>query len=62
MYGLISDPEAAAESQRGTPGLNPLAAGAGLATDTWTVPADGSGQPQMLRTGSWSTSLVRPPA
>ena len=62
LYGLISDPDQAAEIQRGTPGLSPLLSGAGLATDTWTVPADGSGEPQMLRPGSWSTSVVRPPA
>jgi hypothetical protein len=61
MYGLVSDPAAAAEIQRATPGLDPLATG-GLATDTWVVPADGSGAPRRLRTGSWSTHVVRPQA
>jgi hypothetical protein len=57
MYGLASGPAAEDAVHNAFPGLSPTAAGASLATDTWTVSADGGGAPKLLRAGSWSTSI-----
>lgn len=39
-------------------GISSLTAGGSVATDMWTVPADGSGSPQLLMQGAWSTVAV----
>ena len=53
LYGVLQDQAIAS--------LNPLAAttpniadGTQLATDTWSVPADGTGTPHLFTTGAWS--------
>lgn len=53
LYGVLADPQVAA--------LDPLSAatpsianGASLVTDTWSVPADGTGTPQLFTAGAWS--------
>jgi WD40 repeat protein len=50
-YGLA---EGSGGSTGNTAGLSAMSAGASIATDTWTVPADGSGHPTLLLKGSWS--------
>jgi hypothetical protein len=44
----------------GANGLPALSAGASIATNTWTVPADGGGKPHLLLRGAWSTQLIQP--
>jgi len=56
-YALVEDGGGSASS---TSGLSAISAGASVATDTWTVPADGSGHPRMLLKGSWSLVMVHP--
>ena len=56
-YALAESGSASAAS---TSGLSAISAGASIATDTWTVPANGSGRPQMLLKGSWSLVSVHP--
>ena len=53
IYGVLADPSIAS--------LNPLSAatpsianGAPLVTDTWSVPADGTGSPHLFNAGTWS--------
>jgi hypothetical protein len=41
-------------------GISAISAGASIGTDTWTVPANGMGQPRLLLKGSWSVVLVDP--
>jgi hypothetical protein len=55
-YGLLEG----ASSSGGTNGLPSLSAGASVLTDTWTVPADGTGRPRLLIEGAWATQLVQP--
>ena len=57
IYGVLQDQEIAS--------LNPFSAstpnmadGTRLATNTWSVPADGSGTPHLFNTGSWSEVLT----
>jgi len=56
-YALAENGSGSAAS---TSGLSAISAGASIATDTWTVPANGGGRPQMLLKGSWSLVLVHP--
>jgi len=56
-YALAETGSASAAS---TSGISAISAGASLATDTWTVPANGGGRPQLLLKGSWSLISVRP--
>lgn len=58
MYGLPQSPSEVASLSASTPGPPVLASGASIATDTWTVPADGSGTPTQFMVGSWSTVLT----
>ena len=56
-YGLAENGGGSAAS---TSGLSAISAGASIATDTWTVPADGGGHPQMLLKGAWSLVQAHP--
>jgi hypothetical protein len=51
--GVLQDKAIAALNplSAATPGI---ASGTPLATDTWSVPADGSGSPHLFNTGTWS--------
>ena len=54
MYGLVdnsSDPSA----DGGQANLPALTTGGSIPTDTWAVPANGRGTPQLLVRGAWST-------
>jgi hypothetical protein len=55
LYGL---PRADGDGSLGTPAA--LAAGSSIATDTYTVPADGTGAPALFLRGAWSADVVRP--
>jgi hypothetical protein len=60
MYGLVhnaADLNIVNQSQAGLPALT---TGGSIPTDTWMVPADGSGQPQLLAGGAWSTVVAHP--
>jgi hypothetical protein len=52
--------ETGSASSASNTGLSAISAGASIATDTWTVPANGGGRPQSLLKGSWSLVLVHP--
>jgi hypothetical protein len=56
-YALAETGTASAGSASG---ISAISAGASIATDTWTVPANGGGRPQLLLKGSWSLVLVHP--
>jgi len=56
-YALAENGSGSAAS---TSGLSAISEGASVATDTWTVPADGSGHPRILLKGSWSVVRVHP--
>jgi len=57
---MYAAPENAADAQAATAaGLSALSTGGSIATDTWTVPADGSGAPTRLLSGAWSAVVVR---
>ena len=57
-YGLPVDPSEVDNAEAATPGV-PVTGRASIATDTWTVPADGSGRPEKLLDGAWSTVVPR---
>ncbi len=52
--------ETGSVSAASSSGLSGISAGASIDTDTWTVPANGGGHPQLLLKGSWSLVLVHP--
>jgi hypothetical protein len=55
MYGLVENSSGAA------PGVLPaLTTGGSIPTDTWATPANGSGTPQLLVRGAWSTVVAHP--
>ena len=54
VYGL-PEPSSSSDSAGGLPALS---TGGSIGTDTWAVPADGSGQPQLIIKGAWSTQIV----
>ena len=55
MYGLVDNSSGAA------PGVLPaLTTGGSIPTDTWATPANGSGTPQLLVRGAWSTVVAHP--
>jgi len=58
-YGLpVSQPDInAGDKQAAVPPV--LTTGAALPTNTWEVPADGTGAPTLLEPGAWSTALTR---
>ena len=56
-YALAENGNGSAAS---TSGLSAISAGASIATDTWTVHANGGGDPKMLLKGSWSLVPVHP--
>ena len=56
-YALAAGDGASAGS---TSGLSAISAGGSIATDTWTVPASGTGHPKKLRKGAWSLTVVDP--
>jgi hypothetical protein len=58
IYGLIDDPAGAAAISAANPGPPLLTAGASITTDTWAVPADGSGTARLLTKGTWSMIKV----
>ncbi len=57
MYGIA---HADANSNGAVPGVSALTVGGSVQTDTYTVPADGSGRPTQLLTGAWSAIVVHP--
>jgi hypothetical protein len=57
-YGLPKDPDQVGSLESATPGV-PIAGRASVQTDVWKVPADGSGQPEKLLDGAWSTVVPR---
>jgi hypothetical protein len=59
MYGLLHDASALNIENQSQPGLPALTTGGSIPTDTWKVPADGSGRPQLLVPGAWSTTAAR---
>ncbi|HLI55935.1 MAG TPA: hypothetical protein VKY26_02765 [Actinomycetota bacterium] len=58
IYGLPVDPAAVAALGASNPGLDVMAAGASILTDTWSVPANGTGTPTLLTAGTWSDQVV----
>jgi hypothetical protein len=58
MYGLPTDPGEVGSLQKSVPGV-PIAGQASVQTDTWKLPADGSGKPQVVIKGAWSTVVPR---
>ena len=53
VYGVLANPAIAALNPL-SPTTPSLANGAALATNTWSVPADGGGSPHLFNTGTWS--------
>ena len=53
LYGVLADPAIAALDPL-SPTTPSLANGAPLVTNTWAVPADGSGAPHLFNAGTWS--------
>ena len=53
VYGLLQD-QAIASLNPLSPATPSIANGAPLVTNTWSVPADGSGTPRLFNTGTWS--------
>jgi hypothetical protein len=53
-YGLPENAGEVGGLSSARPGVPVLGTSASLATDTWKVPADGTGQPKMLIKGAWS--------
>jgi len=53
LYGVLADPSIASLDpfSAATPSI---ANGASLVTNTWSVPADGSGSPRLFNAGTWS--------
>ena len=58
MYGLPQDAREVTGLSADTPGVPILGTTASVATDTWTVPADGTGRPTLFLEGAWSTVPV----
>ena len=58
MYGIPTSASAADSVSAATPGVPAMSTGASIQTDTWTVPADGSGTPKQLLPGTWSAVVV----
>lgn len=56
IYGLAKDGSDTAGGR--VVGPTALTRGASIATDTWKVPADGTGAPTLLVAGSWSTVVA----
>ena len=54
LYGVLAAPAIAACSDPLSPTTPSLANGAPLVTNTWAVPADGSGAPHLFNAGTWS--------
>jgi hypothetical protein len=59
MYGLVDNPTNPnlGGSQANLPALT---TGGSIATDTWSVPANGTGKPHLLIPGAWSTVAAHP--
>jgi high-affinity iron transporter len=53
LYGVLADPSIAALNPL-SPSTPSIANGAPLVTDTWSIPADGSGTPRLFTSGAWS--------
>jgi hypothetical protein len=60
MYAMPTSASAAQSVSAGTPGVPAMSTGASIATDTYTVPADGSGTPKLFMQGTWSAVVVHP--
>jgi hypothetical protein len=60
MYAMPTSAAAASSVAAGTPGVPAMSLGASIQTDTWTVPADGSGTPKLFMQGTWSAAVVNP--
>jgi hypothetical protein len=58
MYGRPSNPKDSAAATQAAPGVPATSTGS-VSTDTWTVPADGSGSPKLVVPGAWSAVPIR---
>jgi hypothetical protein len=58
MYGLVASSSDLNLANQGQAGLPELTTGGSIPTDTWAVPADGSGHPRLLVSGAWSTMVT----
>ena len=59
MYGLPQDAGDVNAAADATPGTPILGGQASIQTNTWAVPANGTGTPKELISGAWSTIPVR---
>jgi hypothetical protein len=60
IYGLVTNPSNLSAPSATQSVLPALTTGGSIPTNTWEVPADGSGSPHMLVAGAWSTVVAHP--
>ena len=59
LYGLpASQTDTTGTNQAGGPPV--MTTGSAVPTNTWAVPADGTGAPRLLEKGAWSAGVTRP--